>query len=71
MTQKTKRLTFLIAIPKGEESKFLAYKKMCRELDKSINGHIWGLINQDAERLFVLMEILEKEKIGDKEKNGD
>ena len=68
MTQSAKGVRFMLYVPKELRDKFEAYKKVCKKLGKkSISKEIMILISKDADRLFALMEILEKEK-GDKEK---
>jgi hypothetical protein len=70
MTQSSKGVKFMLYIKEEDRAKFEAYKKICKKLGKkSISKEIMILISENADRLFALMEILEKEKKGDKEKN--
>jgi hypothetical protein len=68
MSQSAKGVRFMLYVPEELRDKFEAYKKVCKELGKkSISKEIMGLVSKDADRLFALIEIMEKEK-GDKEK---
>lgn len=69
MTQSSKGVKFMLYVKPEDRAKFEAYKKILRKLGKkSTSREIMMLVSKDADRLFALMEILEKEKIGDKEK---
>ena len=60
---KAKALRFLIYVPLGKEEEFKAYKRMIHDMGfKSINNRVWILINQDAERLFAMLKIIEGDK---------
>jgi len=66
MTEKTKGDRFLLVVPKGQEERFRLYKKIAKELGKSVNERIWQLIEEDEEKLFSILKTLEKEvKVND------
>jgi hypothetical protein len=68
MGKSAKGLHFMLYV--NDKAKFEAYKKICKQLGKkSISKEIMMLVSKDCDRLFAMMEILEKEKKGDKEKN--
>lgn len=63
MTQNAKGVRFMLYVPKELRDKFETYKKVCKELGKkSISKEIMQLVSKDADRLFALIEIMEKEK---------
>lgn len=63
MSKSAKGVRFMLYIPEDSRDKFSAYKNVCRKLGKkSISKEIWELVSKDADRLFALIEILEKEK---------
>jgi hypothetical protein len=65
MGKSAKGLHFMLYV--NDKDKFEAYKKICKQLGKkSISKEIMTLVSKDCDRLFALMEILEKEKKGDK-----
>ncbi len=61
MTEKTKQDRFLLYIPKGQKEKFRLYKKIAKELGKSVNDRIWMLIEEDEEKLFSILKTLKTE----------
>jgi hypothetical protein len=61
MTEKEKQDRFLLYIPKGQEERFRLYKKIAKELGKSVNDRIWMLIEEDEEKLFSILKTLKEE----------
>jgi hypothetical protein len=63
MTQSVKGVKFMLYVKPEDRAKFEAYKKILRKLGKkSTSKEIMELVSKDCDRLFALMEILEKEK---------
>jgi len=58
-----KRIEILVRIPIGEESEFLTYKRVAKELGiKSLNMHIYHLIKADREKLFSIIQCVAENK---------
>lgn len=70
MTEKTKRLRFLLYIPKGREKEFELYKKIVHEMGLTVNDRIWsGLIEPDMEIVISVINVIkdkgEKKNVND------
>jgi hypothetical protein len=61
MTEKRNADKFLLYVPKGQEEKFRLYKKIAKELGKSVNDRIWMLIEEDEQKLFTILKTLKEE----------
>lgn len=63
MTQNAKGVRFMLYVKKEDRDKFEAYKKILRKLGKkSTSKEIMMLVSKDCDRLFALIQIMEREK---------
>lgn len=70
MTEKTKRLRFLLYIPKGREKEFELYKKIVHEMGLTVNERIWYMIDSDMNVVISVINVI-KEKEEKKNEQHD
>jgi len=60
---QNKQKKILVSIPKGQEERFRTYADIARQLGvKSINAHIWDLIQADELKLFAIIQTLTSDR---------
>jgi hypothetical protein len=70
MTEKQKRpVKFLFQIPRGKEDRWKFYREILAEFNIEPTARIWNLIEDDIDKLFTVVEIIQKEKVKKDEHN--